>query len=70
MCYYRFGDKVDPASFPVLECLPPENISDAKPWSHDVWSLGMVIFELATGLPVNSSKKCKVLYTNGKSIIN
>ena len=29
----------------------------SHPWSHDVWSLGVIFCEIVTGFPMNSNDK-------------
>ena len=40
-----------------------------KPWSIDVFSLGVTLLEIATGYPVWISKKCKSTNYSGRSLI-
>lgn len=39
------------------------------PWSCDIWSLGIIILEIATGHPISLQAPVKVLNQNGKSFI-
>lgn len=32
--------------------------NSVKPWSHDVWSLGVLIVEIITGFPMQCGVKC------------
>lgn len=35
-------------------------------WSHDIWSLGIILVEIITGYPVWLSIKCKMTTAHGK----
>ncbi len=39
------------------------------PWSFDVWSLGIILLEIASGCPVWMSLKCRMSTVDGKSVI-
>ena len=39
-----------------------------KPWSLDVWSLGIILLEIVTGFPIWMSLKCRVSTVKGKSV--
>ena len=39
-------------------------------WSTDVWSLGMIIIEIITGVPIWLPIPCKVVLPNGKSVFS
>ena len=43
--------------------------SRCKPWSFDVWSLGVILMEIATGCPIWMSLKCRVSTIDGKNIL-
>ena len=46
---------------------PAETLADiANPWSVDMWSLGSILLEILTGVPLWMSLKCKA-EINGKS---
>lgn len=32
-----------------------------EPWSYDVWSLGVILLELLTGIPIWMSLKCRTV---------
>lgn len=58
------------------EYLPPEVLVDKndfealqEPWSFDVWSLGICLVELMTGIPIWMSLKCKTSTFTTKSSI-
>lgn len=39
------------------------------PWSHDMWSLGIVIIEIITGCPITMSESTFLDTINGKGNI-
>ena len=39
------------------------------PWSFDVWSLGVILLEIASGCPAWMSLKCRVSTIDGKSVM-
>lgn len=41
----------------------------SKPWSFDIWSLGIILLEIASGCPLWMSLKCRLLTVDGRSII-
>ena len=41
----------------------------STPWSIDVFSLGVILLEIATGYPVWMVKKCKSTTYTGRSLI-
>ena len=45
-------------------------LSKIYPWSIDVWSLGVVILEIITCLPVWMGAKCRSLHLNGRVHMN
>jgi dual specificity tyrosine-phosphorylation-regulated kinase 2/3/4 len=36
-------------------------ISNMKSWSYDMWSLGAIILEILTGIPIWMSLKCRMV---------
>jgi serine/threonine protein kinase len=44
-------------SDPYASC--EEIISKSYPWSIDIWSLGVILLEIASGYPIWISNKCK-----------
>ena len=44
-------------SDPYVTC--EEIISKSYPWSIDIWSLGVILLEIASGYPIWISNKCK-----------
>jgi serine/threonine protein kinase len=44
-------------------------LASAKPWSFDVWSLGIIVLEIVTGFPVWMSLKCRVQTSYNKQVI-
>jgi serine/threonine protein kinase len=54
--------------------MPPEIIGkeskDQKPWSHDMWSLGVILLEISTGIPAYINKKSKIMMFQNKSTIS
>lgn len=47
-------------------CSPAETLAEiSNSWSVDVWSLGAIILEILTGVPLWMSLKCKA-EINGK----
>lgn len=47
---------------------PSETLGDiSNPWSVDVWSLGAILLEIITGVPLWMSLKCRA-EINGKSV--
>jgi len=54
-------------SDPFASC--EDLISKSYPWSIDVWSLGVILLEIASGYPINLSNKCKQMNLNGRSYL-
>lgn len=59
-----------------LESKSPSHASSAqvlcqqqRPWSYDMWSLGAILLELLTGIPIWMSLKCRTVPCKGKSQI-
>lgn len=50
------------------EYIPPEllmnKIKSSLPHSTDVWSMGVIILEILTGIPVWMNFKCRVIKNN------
>ena len=45
--------------------LPPEIVGkhqekETKPWSHDMWSFGIVLLEISSGIPAHVQNTCKI----------
>jgi len=41
-----------------------------EPWSYDMWSLGAILLELLTGIPIWMSLKCRAQTHTGKSLVS
>ena len=41
-----------------------------EPWSYDTWSLGIILLEILTGIPVWMSLKCRAQTATGKSLVS
>lgn len=42
-----------------------------RPWSYDMWSLGAIILEILSGIPIWMSLKCRTVpQANGKQTIS
>jgi serine/threonine protein kinase len=56
-----------------IEYMPPEYVgnieTETKPWSHDIWSFGTILIEIATGIPVNENCKSKIQLLQNKSTL-
>mmetsp|Transcript_47529 Transcript_47529/g.62859 ORF Transcript_47529/g.62859 Transcript_47529/m.62859 type:complete len:119 (+) Transcript_47529:2181-2537(+) len=39
-----------------------------EPWSYDMWSLGAILLELLTGIPLWMSLKCRAVTQTGKQL--
>ena len=70
---YRFGEPVPEEFMGDIEYMPPEilkkNVEGSKPWSHDIWSLGVILLEISTGIPVFENQKSRIeLYRNKTAI--
>lgn len=57
-----------------IEFMPPELIKDSimeqKPWSHDIWSLGIILLEISTGMPVFENSTSRIVGHNYKSALS
>ena len=77
---FIFTDTVQSVTATTPEYLAPEVLqsldsksnfqSIQKPWSYDVWSLGVTLLELVSGIPIWMSLKCKTVSYTGKSSIS
>ena len=80
---YIFNDSFDHTLVKpqFYEFMPPEileNIDNGvqsaplenqKPWSHDIWSLGIVLLEISQGLPIDTVEKCRIQLLSNKTIM-
>ena len=41
-----------------MQLTKPIQVTKSKPWSYDVWSLGIMLLEIATGCPIGFYNKC------------
>jgi len=39
-----------------------------EPWSYDMWSMGAILLELLTGIPLWMSLKCRAQTQTGKQL--
>ena len=74
MCF--FGQE-DTMAYSLIECLPPELVDkksyatmERKPWSQDMWSLGTIILEVVSGLPIETIEKSKIVLQGGKTMLS
>ena len=47
-----------------------KSLSFQKPWSHDVYSLGVFIIEILTGFPLNVANKCLCKNLNNQTKVS
>lgn len=44
-------------------------LENQKPWSHDIWSFGIVLLEISQGLPIETFENCRIQLLTNKSIM-